>query len=79
MTRLNGSLDDAMPSQAELFNLRKDISEEHEISASHPDVVQRLMAMAETARTDLGDMHREGAHQRPAGKVDNPKPQLKTE
>lgn len=77
MTRLNGSLDDAQPSQAELYDVRNDISEQHEVSASHPDVVQRLLALAETARDDLGDLDREGANQRPAGRVDDPTPQLK--
>ena len=77
MTRLNGSLDDAQPSQAELYDVRNDISEQHEVSASHPDVVQRLLALAEAARDDLGDLDREGANQRPAGRVDDPTPQLK--
>ena len=79
MTRLNGSLDGAQPSPAELYDVRNDISEQHEVSASHPDVVQRLLAMAEAARADLGDLNREGANQRPAGRVDDPRPQLKTE
>ncbi len=79
MTRLNGSLDGAQPCPAELYDVRNDISEQHEVSASHPDVVQRLLAMAEAARADLGDLNREGANQRPAGRVDDPRPQLKTE
>ncbi|MDD4097915.1 MAG: hypothetical protein PHC30_04025 [Lentisphaeria bacterium] len=40
-------------------------------------MVQRLLALAETARDDLGDLDREGANQRPAGRVDDPTPQLK--
>ncbi|MBM4050155.1 MAG: sulfatase [Planctomycetes bacterium] len=63
------------PSLAALYNLREDISETREVSAQHPDVVKRLTALAEKAREDLGDLNREGKGQRPAGWVDNPKPQ----
>jgi arylsulfatase len=38
-----------------LFNLRDDIGEAHDVAAQHPDVVKRLLALAETARADLGD------------------------
>ena len=41
-----------------------------------PDVVQRLLSLAERARADLGDTDRKGANQRPAGWVDDPKPWL---
>ncbi|MBM4079073.1 MAG: sulfatase [Planctomycetes bacterium] len=58
-----------------LYHLRDDISETREVSALHPDVVKRLTGLAEKAREDLGDLNREGKGQRPAGWVDNPKPQ----
>jgi hypothetical protein len=37
-------------------------------------VVERLLALAEKAREDLGDTDRPGKNQRPAGFVENPKP-----
>jgi len=36
----------------ELYNLKDDISEEHNIAASHPDVIARIEACLKTARTD---------------------------
>lgn len=52
-----------------LYNLDADIGEATDVSAQHPDVVQRLMQLAETARADLGDslQKRKGANVRPAG------------
>ena len=63
---------------AELYDVRNDLGETLEISAKHPEVVDRLMAMAESARGNLGDWDREGADQRVAGWVDDPRPQLLT-
>jgi len=58
--------------EAELYDLREDIGETEEVSDRHPEVVRRLMALAEKAREDLGDHGRAGAGQRPCGWVDNP-------
>ncbi len=54
-----------------LYNLEKDISEQHDVAAQHPDVVARLEALAERARADLGDSltKRKGANVREAGKL----------
>ena len=38
-----------------LYDLEADIAERHDVSAAHPDVVTRMLAMAERARVDLGD------------------------
>lgn len=38
-----------------LFNLEKDIGETTDISAEHPDVVERLKKLAEQMREELGD------------------------
>lgn len=38
-----------------LFHLEADPSEQHNVAAAHPDVVQRLSALADTARRELGD------------------------
>jgi len=58
-----------------LYNVRSDVGETKECSAEHPAVVARLTALAEKGRADLGDESREGRNQRPAGHVDEPKPQ----
>jgi len=55
-----------------LYDVRHDLSEDHDVSAQHPEAVQRLLALAEAARADLGDLDREGAGCRSAGWVENP-------
>ena len=65
------------PQAMRLFNVRTDISEQHEASAEHPDVVRALLALAEGARNDLGDLNRPGTGQRPAGRVEAPTPRVK--
>jgi len=59
-----------------LFDLETDIHEDRNVADQHPDVVQRLLALAERARQDLGDVDRPGKGQRPAGWVDQPAPRL---
>jgi hypothetical protein len=41
-------------------------------------VVKYLLALAEEARRDLGDVDRKGANLRQAGRVENPEPLLLT-
>ena len=79
LCRLNGSFEGAERAETELYDVRNDISETQEVAADHPDIVRRLLVLAECAREDLGDTDREGANQRPAGWVDNPKQQLLSE
>ncbi len=38
-----------------LFDLEEDIGETRDVSAKNPDVVERLLALAEKAREELGD------------------------
>jgi arylsulfatase A len=54
-----------------LFDLELDIGETTNIAEQNPEVVKRLMTMAERAREDLGDSltGREGKNVRPAGKL----------
>ena len=59
-----------------LFNLAKDIHEDHNVANQNPDVVEKLLAHAEVARADLGDVDHEGKGQRKAGWVDTPSPRL---
>ena len=62
--------------KTELFDVRHDFAEARELSAEHPDVVRRMKAMAEAAREEIGDFGKPGHGQRPAGMVENPRPQL---
>ena len=55
-----------------LFDLKNDIHEDKDVSASNPDVVKRLLALADKARADLGDVNQPGKGQRPAAFVKNP-------
>ncbi len=64
--------------RAQLFNVVDDVHEDREMSAQQPQVVQRLMAMAEKIREEIGDGERPGRGQRPAGRVENPKPLVRT-
>jgi len=58
----------------QLYDLEAEVSESTDVSTDHPKVVDRLLALAERACEDIGDVGREGKNQRPAGFVDNPKP-----
>jgi len=63
-------------SEAALFDVRNDLGETMEVAGEHPEVVVRLLALAEEARADLGDRGRQGTGQRPAGWIDDPEPRL---
>jgi arylsulfatase A-like enzyme len=58
----------------ELFDLEDDPGESKDVAAAHPDVVDKLKALAERAREDLGDSatKQEGKGVRPPGRVDEP-------
>ena len=56
----------------QLYDLTADIGESTDIATEHPDVVAALTAIAEDARTELGDGDRAGTGQRPAGRVAEP-------
>jgi len=55
---------------AELYDLEADIGEQRNLLAEHPDVVQRLLALADRCREDLGDSlsGRKGRNVRPCGR-----------
>jgi arylsulfatase A len=55
----------------ELYNLDDDVGETANVADKHPDVVERLKALAEKARADLGDAHtgRKGGGVRPPGRL----------
>jgi arylsulfatase A len=62
------------PSKLALYDVRNDVHEDREVSADHPDVVRRLLALAEKTRTKIGDVDHPGQGQRPAGHVETSKP-----
>lgn len=55
----------------ELYNLKTDISEIHNVAARHPDIVEELKKLAEKARTELGDAltNRKGTEVREPGRL----------
>ena len=60
----------------QLYDLDKDIGETTDVSSDHPDVVKRLLALAEMARSELGDVGSPGKGQRKAGFVKKASPRL---
>jgi arylsulfatase A len=54
-----------------LFDLAGDIGEQHDVSARHPEIVKRLMALADEMRQDLGDSTKKmtGQNRRPPGRL----------
>jgi arylsulfatase A-like enzyme len=64
------------PQKLALYNVQTDLTEQHDLSATHPDIVQRLQTYAQTARQTLGDGVIRGSAQRDAGHVENPTPRV---
>ena len=71
---LGGGKGKSTGQQLALYDVRNDVAEDHEVSAQNPEIVQRLTALAEKARAELGDGDRQGSGQRQAGHVDDPQP-----
>ena len=46
--------------ELELYNLQSDIGERNNVAGQHPEVVERLAALADKARGELGDYNRMG-------------------
>ena len=57
-----------------LFHVVDDPGARNDLASARPDIVERLTAVAEKARADLGDAGLPGAGQRRPGKVDSPRP-----
>ncbi|MEQ1861030.1 MAG: sulfatase [Chthoniobacteraceae bacterium] len=60
----------AAPAKLELYDVRNDVHEDREVSATNPAIVARLTALAEKIRVEVS------AQQRPAGWVETAKPLL---
>ncbi len=73
----SGAAPKQVDSPARLFNVVEDAAETKNVADTHADVVQRLMAFAESARMEIGDLDRPGRSERPAGWVFNPQTQRK--
>ena len=60
----------------ELYNLREDPSESHNVYDAHPDIVADIRRRMERCREDIGDAftNTPGRNIRPIGHVENPKP-----
>ena len=58
------------PAKLALYDVRHDVQEELEVSAQHPDVVQRLLKLAENIRAEIGDVEFKGKGQRTSASVD---------
>lgn len=63
-------------SPLELYDLSTDPSENSNVAAKYPAVVEQLRKLAHEARKDLGDGPQKGTGQRPAGWVDQASPRL---
>jgi arylsulfatase A-like enzyme len=64
------------PQSAALYDVARDPGETSNLLNANPEVAVRLASLAEKARLELGDLGREGRGQRPAGRVENPQPQV---
>jgi arylsulfatase len=66
-----GKYDYGVRTGLELYDLANDPSESTNVAGDHPDVMERLMALADTMRADLGDNLTETAPtgQRESGRI----------
>ncbi|HUW19534.1 MAG TPA: sulfatase [Sedimentisphaerales bacterium] len=61
-----------------LYDLENDIAEKNNLADRRPNVVKHLLALADEARRDLGDLDHQGTGLRPAGWVVSPSPLVLT-
>ncbi len=76
--RLNSSTaPKRVDSAARLFDVVEDSGETRDVAEMHPDIIARLLKLAEPARLEIGDLDLPGRGERPAGWVFNPQMQRK--
>ena len=64
--------------EPQLFDMKTDAAEMHDVAADHLDIVKRLLAAATTARKELGDGNRKGDNVRSMGRTrQTPTPRVK--
>jgi arylsulfatase A-like enzyme len=73
--RVRGGKVESVSDSPRLFDVVQDPGEKQNVAAAHADVVAALTKLADSARTELGDLDRPGRGQRPAGWVADPQPQ----
>jgi arylsulfatase A-like enzyme len=61
-----------------LFDVVRDVGSTRNVAREHPEVVQRLLSLAEEARSELGDEGQSGTGQRECGSIADPTPRLAT-
>ncbi len=68
-----GKVDENSPVPEGLYDLRRDPSERYDVRDSYPEIYQKLLALAEKARNELGDdlVERKGAENREIGRVED--------
>ena len=66
-----GKYDNSGKTGLELYDLEADIGETNDLSVDRPEVVERLLDMAEAMRQELGDKlnEREGSARRQPGRA----------
>lgn len=52
-----------------LFDISKDISESKNVASEYPQIVEKLLLIAEQARKKLGEYNIRGSKQRPTGTI----------
>lgn len=60
-----------------LYNLANDFGETNDVSKENPEIVERLLEYARTARHAIGDEDYHPVGNRPSGFISNPKPLVK--
>lgn len=55
--------------QPQLFHLQNDPVESTDVAAEHPELVQRIIGLATSARSELGEYMHRGKSQRPTGSI----------
>jgi arylsulfatase A len=63
---------DAEGSEPRLYNLDKEIGEQTNVAAEHPEIVAKLTALADKMKAEIGKPNAPGS--RPSGKVTDPQP-----